>query len=291
MSITKSVVTLTTSESKRLIAKGIAQLPEVRKAYAQGIVGLPLCTSNVYVYEELSGKKMEGSEGYCCGYIFEKGFCAVNFSKLLPEVVFVKGNEEHLNFPAENLKLYVDKMTHEDVIIKSGNLLDINKKAAVLAGEPNGGEFGAIMPYILSKGIRLIVPMTINKTAPVDLDEVISEMGMEKISLDMSHGMVCGMLPMPAAKVITEIEALKLLTGVDALPVAMGGVGSGEGCVTLLLSGEDNWVKAAWDLVSSIKGETRFLPVLRNCSQCSVIDLGVLCPIREKIDTKKNSHK
>jgi hypothetical protein len=38
-------------------------------------------------------------------------------------------------------------------VLKSGNILDVNKKAGLLVGQQYGGEFGKIMPYILSKGI------------------------------------------------------------------------------------------------------------------------------------------
>lgn len=276
----RSIVTLTSSESKRLIARGIVRLPEVRNAYSEGYIGLPLCTSNAYVYEELSGRTIEDKSSYSCGYIFDKGFCSTNKSSLHPEVIFVKGKEEHINFPERNLADYIEKMTCSDVIIKSGNILDVNKKAGVVVGERNGGEFGLILPYVLARGINLIVPMTLNKTAPVVIDSIIQEAGVDKISARMTHGL-CGMLPLPG-RVITEIEALHLLAGVNVVPAAMGGVGTGEGCVTLLIKGDKEKVSAAWEAVSSIKGEPPLKRIPR-CIKCSAAEKGA-CVLLNKAD-------
>jgi hypothetical protein len=121
-------------------------------------------------------------------------------------------------------------------------------------GNRRGGEIGDDLPHILALGIQLIVPMTLNKYAPVDLNEVIPEMGIERIPPDMVHGHPCGLMPMPG-KVITEIDAFRELYHVRAMPVAMGGVGSGTGCVTLVLLGEPVAVEAAWRGVNLIKGE------------------------------------
>jgi hypothetical protein len=59
--------------------------------------------------------------------------------------------------------------------------------------------------------------------------------------------------------IVTEIEALQILTGVDAHLYAAGGIAGAEGAVRLLLEGSDDEVKAALNLVDSIKGEPRYL--------------------------------
>ena len=55
----KRQVVLTVSESKRLIAKGVAIMPEVRKATKEGMVVVATGTTNSYVLEELWGKKID----------------------------------------------------------------------------------------------------------------------------------------------------------------------------------------------------------------------------------------
>jgi len=58
MGTMKAIIVLSASESKRLIAKGIAKLPEIQRAYREGVIGLPLCTTNAYIYDEQSGKSI-----------------------------------------------------------------------------------------------------------------------------------------------------------------------------------------------------------------------------------------
>jgi len=62
------------------------------------------------------------------------------------------------------------------------------------------------------------------------------------------------MLPLPGL-IVTECDALQTLTGVRGLPVAMGGIGDGQGTVTLLLLGQEKDVENAWSLIESLKGE------------------------------------
>jgi len=166
----------------------------------------------------------------------------------------VDGEAVWLDWPKENITKYIKSMDAHDVIIKSGNILDPNRKAGALVGESNGGEYGKYLPYILARGITLIVPMTLNKSVPYPLDEIVLEMGITKISSRRTHGEPCGMLPLPGL-VVTECDALEILIGVRALPVAMGGIGDGQGTVTLLLLGQKKGVENAWSLIESIKGE------------------------------------
>ena len=63
------------------------------------------------------------------------------------------------------------------------------------------------------------------------------------------------MVPLINAKVVTEIKALKILTGVDAYHVASGGLSGGEGSVTLVAEGSKESMNKAIALSESIKGE------------------------------------
>lgn len=252
MAACKALVTLTSEESKRLIAKGIAALPVIQNAKQRGIIGFCVCSSAKYVAEEVLQEPLPDS--YICGYVSRHGLFAVPDERAGKQLVLVDGKAVWLDWPKENLTKYIKSMDAHDVIIKSGNILDPNRRAGTLVGLSNGGEYGKYFPYILARGINLIVPMTLNKTSPNPLDEVMLEMGITKISPDHTHGEACGMLPLPGL-VVTECEALKTLTGVRAIPAAMGGIGDGRGTVTLLLIGQEDQVKDAWNLIESIKGE------------------------------------
>lgn len=258
----RALVTLTSEESKRLIAKGIAALPVVQKARERGVIGFCICSSARYVAEELLQEPLPDFAPYLCGYVSRYGLFAAQDGEAGKQLVLVDGERVWLDWPKENLTKYIKNMDAHDVIIKSGNILDPNRKAGSLVGQSNGGEYGKYLPYILSRGITLIVPMTLNKSVPYSLDEIMLEMGITRIPPHRTHGKPCGMLPLPGL-VVTECDALGTLTGVRALPAAMGGVGDGLGTVTLLLLGAEDGVENAWNLVESIKREAPLLGELQ----------------------------
>ena len=56
--IVQSGAILTVAESKRLIAKAVAQMPIVKNALANGMVIIIKGTTNAYVAEEITGQKV-----------------------------------------------------------------------------------------------------------------------------------------------------------------------------------------------------------------------------------------
>lgn len=277
----RSIITLTSAESKRLIAKAISAMPSVQRAYKRGILSLQLSTSNAYIYEELTNCSIEKAD-YVCGYIFDAGGCVAHMpSGKTKEYYFEKGKEKYLEFPNESPVKILEKMRETDVLIKSGNILDRNNRVGVFVGEPDGtgGEWGIALPYVMSKGVQVIVPMTLNKSVNVDLEEVMQETGIYKIDHSKTH-VIAGVLPVPG-QVITEIQALEILTDVQALPVAMNGVGSGEGTVTLVLKGKKRNIDEAWALISIIKGELG-LQIKPFCGTCKAIEREEGCKIKAR---------
>jgi hypothetical protein len=172
MADTRALITLTSEESKRLNAKGIAALPIVQKAKERGIIGLCICSSARYVAEELLQEPLPLSAPYVCGFINRQGLFAVPDDKAGKQLILVYGEVVWFEWPKENITKYIKNMDAHDVIIKSGNILDPNRKAGTLVGLSNGGEYGKYLPYILARGITLIVPMTLNKSVPYHLDEI-----------------------------------------------------------------------------------------------------------------------
>src|SRR3990172_3012543 len=53
--LVSAIVVLTPAESKRIIAKGVAVLPEVKHALTEGVVVISRGTTNAFVAEELVG--------------------------------------------------------------------------------------------------------------------------------------------------------------------------------------------------------------------------------------------
>jgi len=56
-------------------------------------------------------------------------------------------------------------------------------------------------------------------------------------------------------RVVTEIDALEALFSVQVAQISCGGVGSGAGSVSLLITGQETAVRAAFDLVKNVSAE------------------------------------
>ena len=59
--------------------------------------------------------------------------------------------------------------------------------------------------------------------------------------------------------IVTELEALDILTGVTAFQAGAGGIGGAEGSVRLICRGTHQQVQKALDLVADIQGEPPFV--------------------------------
>ena len=69
--------TLTVSESKRLIAKAVAAMPEVVRAQREGYLLVGRGSTNAYVVEELTGEPLE-KERYVAGQVIRGIACALH---------------------------------------------------------------------------------------------------------------------------------------------------------------------------------------------------------------------
>ena len=245
----KKQVVLTVSESKRLIAKAVAEMPEVKGAMREGMVVVGTGTTNAYVLEELWGRRFD-KRRYRSGMTtpMQPEKLQQPQEEPIPDVVFRNGKvvKELDRFTA------APEMKRGDVYLKGANALDYNRKTAgVLIGSPIGGTVGAVLGHIVGKKINLIIPVGLEKLVYGDMGEL-----QMKASAEDSDGP--SLWPLKGT-IVTEIEALKILAGVDATLIAAGGVAGAEGAVRLILDGSDEKVDAAVKLVESIKGEPRYL--------------------------------
>ncbi|MCW4035750.1 MAG: hypothetical protein NWE75_01010 [Candidatus Bathyarchaeota archaeon] len=245
----KRQVVLTVAESKRLIAKGVAALPEVQKAMKEGMVVVATGTTNAYVLEELWGRRFD-KRRYRSGITTPKEPERLDEpqEERIPDVVFRRGEV------AEDLDRYnaVEHMGKGDVYLKGANALNYDEGVAgVLIGSPTGGTVGAVLGNIIGKKINLVIPIGLEKLVNDDIYE-LSWLGSQEDSEGPSLWPITG-------TIITEIEALGILAGVDAYLYAAGGIAGAEGAVRLLLDGTEEQVQAALELVESIKGEPKYL--------------------------------
>jgi len=243
-----TMITLTVAESKRLIAKGVRAIDYVDRALEEGIVAVGKGTTNAYVAEELLGRKLD-KRRYVHGVTFPERSKPFTTDGALPDVVIRKGQEAHGLTAVDAAK----EMTAGDVFIKGANAINpALNQAALLIGHPEGGTLGATIGILTSRRAHLLVPAGLEKAVPVDLQAVS-----ERIKNSPGRAPIWGLWAF-TGHIFTEADALRELTGAEAIPVAAGGVGGAEGAVRLLLSGSEQQLDETMALLDKVWGEPPF---------------------------------
>jgi hypothetical protein len=241
---TRAIVLLTPAESKRLIGKAVAALPEVRNAFQRGRLIIARGTTDAFVAEEITGESVDKSY-YASGIVTKGKLGTVPLEERQGPFGFKEGKPAN---PDELIK----EFEPDDVFIKGANAVDRDGVAGIFMANPYGGTIGGVLPIVAARGSHLIMPVGLEKLIP-SVIEASRKCGNR--TFKYTDGMAVGLMPVVNGKVVTEVQAIKVLTGATATHVGSGGVGGWEGCVTLVLEGSEETVKRAWDLVQSIKGE------------------------------------
>jgi hypothetical protein len=255
----KAQVLLTPAEGKRLIAKAISNMEPVQMAYEKGILIIATSTTSAYVAEEIMGKEIPNKGMFTAGVVTKDGLHVTKSEGRYKHYVFEKGELKELETP--DLIPYLSKMGPSDVFIKGANAIDPFGAAGVLLAGEGGGTIGKAWGYIVRNGVQLIIPAGLEKLVPVSLTDYVSQMGTEVI--DVAHGWKCGMLVVHG-QIITEMEAMKFLFGVEAVPVAGGGIDGAEGCKIFLLEGPKDNVELAIEVLEKIRGEPNLTTQVRD---------------------------
>ncbi|NJE26482.1 hypothetical protein E3E22_07610 [Thermococcus sp. MV5] len=256
----RALVTLTPTESKRLIAKAIVALEEVQHALENGFVYIATGTTAAYVAEEILGEKIE-KEKWTVGVI-SKGRTCVTAKKTWPKHLVLYKGKPYEGEPLEALK----EMGPDDVFIKGANAIDQNWNVAVFAAAPDGGTIGKTFGWTITKGVITITPISLEKFTPTPVEVSAKLTGIH--SFDWGTGLYAALVPIPHAIPVTEVEAYDILANVDAIPIASGGAGGAEGSVTLVLEGDDENMERAKEITKAIKGEPPLEPYTEDCSIC-----------------------
>jgi hypothetical protein len=261
----RAQVTLLPNESKKLIARALANMDEVKTALKEGVVVLHPSSSTLFLVEEILGKVPE-TEVWMCGAITPRAACGDDAVKVWmtthPEARG-KGGPESFPFSwviengklsqGETLASLFARMGPRDVYIKGVNAIDPQGKVGVLIGnEVEGGTIGKVIAAQRQKGFTVIYPVGLEKLIPVSIQEAAAA-ARDRLNLDYCMGSRCSLL-ICEGKVVTELKAIELLTGATAVPISAGGVDGAEGAITLVISGEDNPVKKAIACIEDVKG-------------------------------------
>ena len=247
---------LTPSAGKRLIAKALARHPQIQSAAKNGTLVLIAGTTNGYLTEEIfrsMGISGFSRQSFFRGLTMPPNKPVTKEGRLLDEsqfpgdVVIVKGEWQK----GKTVGDIVDSLKEGDVIVKGANALDLERKqAALLIGHPKAGTAGLSLPAVFGRRVKLFVSVGLEKRVNDDLNAIA-----QKINEPGAEGY--RFLPLPG-EVFTEIDALKLLCGVEAMLIAAGGVNGAEGAVWLAASGTKEQEEKAEAIIASVASEPAF---------------------------------
>ncbi|MBN2178294.1 MAG: hypothetical protein JW743_02540 [Deltaproteobacteria bacterium] len=258
----QALFTLTPAESKRLIAKGVLAMPEVQEAREKGYLIVGRGSTNGYIAEELMGKEME-KEKYVAGQSIRGILCALHQGIRLRPVSFYKG--ELLEVEPGTL---IDKLGPGDIVLKGANAIDSQGNVGVVMASPVGGTMGEFYMATKAQGVDMIYPVGLEKMV-LSVEEAAQCGG--RLTLERTIGAPVGFACVADGIVITEIDAIDILFGIDAVHFASGGYGGSEGCVSILIEGEDEDVNECMDFIETIKGEPPLPSVKGPCKTCPVL--------------------
>ncbi len=243
----RALISLTPAESRRLIARAVAVLPEVKQALQNGTVCIGRGVTNAFVVEEITGSKIEPKSHYAAGIIMDGELTIVPAGVRMKPIVLRQGKPIGIA-PAEALADFKDS----DVFIKGANCVDPLGNVGVLVAGERGGTVGEFQSILQSRGSHLIVPVGLEKLIP-SVEEASWVCGIFRFKY--STGLPVALIPLPNALVVTEIQAFGVLCGAKGVQVAAGGVAGSEGTVVLSLEGSTAQIEKVMSLVKSVKGE------------------------------------
>lgn len=249
--ITKQFL-LTPSAGKRLIAKSFVHIPEIRSALKDHTIVIVAGTTNTYIAMELLNYIGQADDfspaGFYRGTTVPPGYKNDNQKPEFPgDVVIEKGVYKK----GKTIFDVADSLDKGDIILKGANAVDlINKKAAVLIGHPKGGTIQAALTAVIGKRAVLYIPVGLEKRVYGDIDELAAAMNSPNAA---------GPRLMPVTgNIVTELDAITLMTGATARLIAAGGIYGAEGSCYIAVSGSGEQVEKAFEIIESVKYEPPF---------------------------------
>ena len=251
--ITRQFV-ITPETGKRLIAKAFVYIPEILRALKNQTIVVVAGTTNGYVAGELLNH-IEQSDGfkrehYYRGITFPPRYSSGSTGKPNSEAEF-PGDvviEKGIWLKGKTIFDVSKNLDKGDIVIKGANAVDVvNRKAAVLIGHPEGGTITSAISAVIGKRTVLYIPVGLEKRVPGNLDLIA-----ERINSPNAFGpRLCPI----SGNIITELDAIRIITGASAEMIAAGGVCGAEGCYYIAVSGSEDQVENTEGLIKSAYNE------------------------------------
>lgn len=265
-----STFALHPAASKHIIAQAVTKLPEVQRALKSGRIIVGSGTTNIEVLEQLLDIKLDDKTRGVAGVITQKVSCITD-----PDT-------RYGNWCIENGKMleadwieFLRGFNRGDVFIKGANAVDPAGNVGILTANDLGGTIGQAIGILRSRGITPIFPVGLEKMIP-SCQQAESVMGIYRDEYNL--GIKVGFMALSNIRLVTEIEALKILLGIDAVHVASGGVGGMEGSV--MLAADCKSGQEAEALLAMVKKANKISPLKINKRKCAECNLP--CYFREK---------
>lgn len=237
-------VSLTVAEGKRLIAQAVAGMAEVQAALKRGKILLKGGTTVSAVSELLAGAPLRIS-----GRISPRGTMAGAPDVEGPHSIVLEGGrwrDIDATFAAEAARLGPG-----DVVVIGANCFDASGRAAMMAGSEGCGNPGAGLSALWCEGATVLIPAGLEKLIPGTIDDAIRAAGRKKPA--RSLGMAVGLVPL-VGRLVTELDALRMLAPIEATVIGRGGIDGAEGSTVIAVDGEAGAVEKLFETVAALKG-------------------------------------
>ncbi|MFA5675873.1 MAG: hypothetical protein WDA65_05040 [Christensenellales bacterium] len=247
---------ITPAAGKRLIAKSILYKEQIKQALKTGTVVIIAGTTNAYVAEETLdyiGQRDYSRSGFVRGITLPPSYKLTEAGRLPDEggfagdVVIINGKWE------KGLDIFAvaDSLKKGDVIIKGANAINmLSKQAGILIGHPKGGTIMAALRAVAGRRVSLYLPVGVEKRIPGDITEIANKLNLENAA---------GLRLLPVyGEIITELEAINIISGADAELVSAGGVCGAEGSCWIAVSGSERQIEKAKSVIEPLLNEPAY---------------------------------
>ena len=289
----KAQVILTPTEAKCFISKAIVRMGVVQKALQNGTVVIHPSSSTYFLVKEITGD-VPRTIYWLLGCVLPQGFCteanihgkqspspsqakgAKSLSEMFPFAWVIKKGKFLTGITLGEL---LAEMSPEDVYIKGCNAVDVEGNSGVLFGHEGGGTIAHVMGVQMQKRFQVVLAVGLEKLIPVSIAEAAKTSARHK-EFDYGMGMPCGLYPIKGGTTVTEIQAVEILTGAKATPIASGGLGGAEGATVLVIEGDKEQVTRTIEYVEQSKGATLPQVCTVPCQLCGSKDCRF--PVQDK---------
>ncbi len=292
-----AVFNLTVDEGKKLIAKGICAMSEIKKALKEGTIAIHNSTSAYFLIEELIGESVDTNNVWLSGIIAPKAMCvhentqrnnkspkSEGYSKQItdassfPHTHVIKNGKKVYGLVLKDL---YENMGENDIYIKGVNCYDADGDVGVLIGSADeNGTIGRMCSGRNKNHYKIIACAGNEKFIPESVSKAAAFINKKK---QYAMGIKVNLFKFTPDYIINEAKALNILTGAETMIFSAGGLAGAQGGVCIAAEGTEEQINKAVEICENIKGAK--LPDIKgaDCAICSM----ATCAYLDNVGTQK----